>query len=190
MSQEPDEQCNPWQTLAQRIVYDNPWIGVTEYDVVNPGGGRGIYGVVNYKNIAIGIVPVDTEGYTWLVGQYRYPLKAYSWEIPEGGGKMGIDPLLSAQRELQEETGIMASHWQQVLTLHLSNSVSDEVGFVFVARGLSQGQAMPEESEALQLRRVHLQEAAAQACQGQITDCMSVAGLLRVWAMWQAGELR
>lgn len=190
MSQSIDEKHNPWQTQQQRLVYDNPWIRVTEYAVLNPSGGAGIYGVVSYKNIAIGIVPVDDDGYTWLVGQYRYPLNEYSWEIPEGGGKKDASPLDSAQRELQEETGLTASRWQQVLTLHLSNSVSDEVGYVFAARGLQQGIAAPEESEQLQVRRLPLQEAVHLACTGQITDCMSVAGLLRVWTMWQAGELR
>src|SRR5262245_51962291 len=141
----PDaDETNPWRTLSSEVRYDNPWITVTHRDVLNPSGGPGIYGVVRYKNLAIGILPVDADGNTWLVGQYRYPTGVYSWEIPEGGGDPVLDPLVSAQRELREETGLEASHWRLLLNLQLSNSVSDELAYVFLGTGLTQGESSPE----------------------------------------------
>ena len=100
-----DEHKNPWQILSAKQIYDNKWINVTEYDVINPGGGKGIYGKVHFKNLAIGIVVLDENLNTFLVGQYRFTLSEYSWEIPEGGGALDTDPLESAKRELLEETG-------------------------------------------------------------------------------------
>ena len=127
---------NPWTILGEKTIYDNKWINVTEYDVLNPSGGKGIYGTVRFKNLAIGILPLDEEGYTWLVGQYRFPLNAYSWEIPEGGGDPEVAPVASAQRELIEETGLVAKDWTMIQEMHLSNSVTDEQAFIFLARGL------------------------------------------------------
>ena len=144
---------NPWTIKAERPVYDNKWIKVTEYDVLNPAGGKGIYGTVHFKNLAIGVLPLDEEGYTWLVGQYRFPLDAYSWEIPEGGGDPALPPIESARRELKEETGLVASEWTLIQEMHLSNSVSDERALVYLARGLEQGEATPEETEQLVVRR-------------------------------------
>src|SRR3712207_1287942 len=134
---------NPWTILGQREIYDNKWIHVTEYDVINPSGGKGIYGKVHFKNIAIGIIPLDHEFNTYLVGQYRFTLKQYSWEIPEGGGALGVDILESAKRELKEETGLVATEWTRLADLHLSNSVTDEYGAIFMARNLSQQEAAP-----------------------------------------------
>lgn len=171
---------NNWQTLSSAQQYDNPWISVTEHQVINPGGGKGIYGVVHFKNLAIGIIPIDEKGYTWLVGQYRYPLDQYSWEIPEGGGKLGIDPLASAQRELLEETGLKAAKWTEIQRMHLSNSVSDELAIIYLAETLSQHEAEPEETEELAIRKVHFTEAYEMVQQGLITDSMSVAAILKV----------
>src|ERR1700754_4955036 len=171
---------NPWTILSERAVYDNKWIGVTEYDVLNPSGGKGIYGKVRFKNLAIGALPLDEEGYTWLVGQYRFPLEQYSWEIPEGGGDPAVPPEESAQRELLEETGLVAKEWTHLLDLHLSNSVSDERAVIFLARGLQQGEAMPEETEQLVVRRLPFEEAYQMVDKGLITDSMSVAAILKV----------
>ena len=174
-----DETHNPWTTHAIHPKYDNPWIKVDEHQVTTPTGTPGIYGVVHFKNIAIGIIPVDEEGYTWLVGQYRYPLNAYSWEIIEGGGPEEIDPLESAKRELLEETGMTADHWELLIPLmHLSNSVSDEYAMIYLARGLTMGEAQPTETEQLQLKRVPLQEAIEMVRTGHITDAISMAGLM------------
>lgn len=171
---------NPWKTLTAKDVYDNPWIRVSHRDVLNPAGNSGIYGVVHFKNLAIGIVPLDEAGNTWLVGQYRYTIDRYSWEIPEGGCPLGTDPLQTAQRELMEETGIIAKDWTQLLDFHVSNSVTDEAGMIFLARDLSFGHAEPEETEQLILKKLPLQEAIAMVLNGEITDSLSIMGLLQV----------
>src|SRR5215213_4143165 len=149
-----EEHKNPWIILAEKKVYDNPWISVTEYDVINPSGGKGIYGKVHFKNAAIGILPLDDELNTYLVGQYRFPLEQYSWEIPEGGGPPDIDILESARRELLEETGLEAAEWTKLMDFHLSNSVSDEYGSIFLARKLSQREAHPEETEDITIKKL------------------------------------
>ena len=180
---------NPWQICASEKIYDNPWISLTEHQVINPSGGEGIYGCVHFKNIAIGIVVLDADNYTWLVGQYRFPLDQYSWEIPEGGGALDTDPLTSAQRELLEETGISASSWVELQRIHLSNSVSDELGIIYLARDLSYGQAEPEETEQLKTLKIPFEEAYQMVLSGQITDSLSVAALLRLKIMMMEGKL-
>lgn len=179
-NEHPQTTDNPWKTLSIKQVYDNPWIEVTHREVINPSGGPGIYGMVHFKNVAIGIVPIDEEGYTWLVGQYRYPLECYSWEIPEGGGPAGRPLIESAQIELLEETGIRARRWTPLLEMHVSNSVSDEYAIVYLAQELEFGAAQPEETELLQVRRLHLSEAVEMAMRGEITDSLSLAALLKV----------
>jgi 8-oxo-dGTP pyrophosphatase MutT (NUDIX family) len=172
---------NPWQTLSTKEIYDNKWIRVEEHQVINPGGGEGIYGTVHFKNKAIGIIPIDDHGNTWLVGQYRYTLNAYSWEIPEGGCPVGTEPLDSAKRELKEETGITADNWKLLMRFHTSNSVTDEEGFVFLAEGLTFGEKELEQSEAdLVVKKVPFTEALHMVLRDEITDSMSVAGILRV----------
>ncbi len=174
------EQDNPWTILSSEEKYSNPWIDLTEYQVLNPKGGKGIYGKVHFKNLAIGVVPIFENGDTILVGQYRFPLNAYSWEIPEGGGKIGIEPLISAQRELIEETGLTAKSWNKLLEMHLSNSVSDELAIIYIAEDLEQGMAMPEDTEQLILKRLPLSQAIDMVMNGDITDSMSVAALLKI----------
>ena len=136
INQQIMNQENPWQTKSSQKIYENPWISLTEHQVINPSGGDGIYGEVHFKNYAIGIIAIDEKNMIYLVGQYRYPLKQYSWELPEGGGPLGETPLDSAKRELLEETGLVAQHWQEVLRMHLSNSVSDELGILYLAKDL------------------------------------------------------
>ncbi len=180
---------NPWQTLSSEEKYSNNWISVTEHQVINPSGGKGIYGEVHFKNIAIGVLPLDEQGYTWLVGQYRYPLKAYSWEIPEGGCPEGTDPELSAKRELLEETGLIPSKLIEIQRMHLSNSVSDELAIIYLAKELTQGQAAPEETEDLQLLKLPFEKAYQMVLNGEITDSMSVAAILKVHIMQSEGLL-
>lgn len=183
------EHSNPWATKKTAKVYDNPWISLTHREVVNPSGKDGIYGVVHFKNLAIGVVPIDEEGNTWLVGQYRYTLERYSWEIPEGGCPLGTDPLETAKRELKEETGMTASNWTHILDLHTSNSVTDEAGMVFLATGLTQGDSHPEETEDLRVEKVPLKKALELIDQGVITDALSVMGLYRVYWLLREGKL-
>lgn len=171
---------NPWQIISEKEVYDNKWINVTEYDVINPNGGKGIYGKIHFKNIAIGIVVLDDELNTYLVGQYRFATNEYSWEIPEGGGALNADPLESAKRELLEETGLVAKEWEPILKLHLSNSVSDEYSIIYLARQLEQHTAMPEETEQLIIKKIPFEEAWKMVEDGLITDAMSVAAFQKV----------
>lgn len=178
---------NPWQILNSEEKYNNNWIKVTEHQVINPSGGTGIYGEVHFKNIAIGILPLDEEQNTWLVGQYRFPLKAYSWEIPEGGGPLGIEPALSAKRELMEETGLSCNKLTEIQRMHLSNSVSDELAIIYLAQELTQGQAEPEETEDLKLMKVSFSKAYQMVVNGEITDSMSVAAILKVHIMLNQG---
>lgn len=173
------ERVSPWQTIGSREVYVNPWIRVREDQVVRPDGKPGIYGVVEFQNYALGIVPVTDDGETILVGQWRYPLGLYSWEIPEGGGALTRPPLESAQRELAEETGITAATWTDLGPFHLSNSVTNEEGRLFLAQGLTFGEAEPEGDEVLAVRRLPLSEAYAMAMDGRITDGVSIMALAR-----------
>lgn len=171
---------NPWKLLDTKIQYDNPWIRVEEDKVINPNGGDGIYGRVHFKNVAVGVIPMDKEGNTWLVGQYRYPLEEYSWEIPEGGCPIGERELDAAKRELKEETGLIAEHWEELLRIHTSNSVSDERGVVFIAKDLTQGKTQFEETEDLKIKKLPLEEAFQMVMDGEITDSISMAALLKL----------
>lgn len=183
MSQsEKTESHNPWTTLKQTDIYENPWIKVWHNDVLNPSGKPGIYGVVHFKNKAIGIIPLDAEGNTWLVGQYRYSLNEYSWEIPMGGSPNEVDILEGAKRELLEETGLTASEWTLISRLHTSNSVTDEEGFVFLAEGLTQGETQFDETEDLKIKKLPFKEALKMCLDNRITDAISVSGLLQVAA--------
>jgi 8-oxo-dGTP pyrophosphatase MutT (NUDIX family) len=185
--QHPEE--NPWQIVSENQVYDNPWIGLTEYQVINPSGNPGIYGKVHFKNIAIGVIPLDAEMNTYLVGQYRFALGQYSWELPEGGGPIGTDPLDSAKRELLEETGLKASRWTELLRMHLSNSVSDELSIIYVAQDLQQFEAEPEDTEQLIIKKVPFNEVYHMVCHGEITDSLTVAAILKIRVMLLEGGL-
>ncbi len=180
---------NPWKILKSDEIYDNAWIKLTEHQVINPTGGKGIYGEVHFKNLAIGVVVLDTNYDTWLVGQYRFPLKAYSWEIPEGGGPLDTDPLISAKRELQEETGIQAATFTEIQRMHLSNSVSNELAIIYIAQGLELGPSSPEDTEELVVRKLPFQEAYQMVMNGEITDSMSVAGILKTKLLLDQGKI-
>lgn len=180
---------NPWKILSEKEVYDNPWINVTEFSVINPGGGKGIYGKVHFKNKAIGVLPLDSQLNTYLVGQYRFPTDEYSWEIPEGGCPEGMTPLEAARKELEEETGLKALSWESLLEMHLSNSVTDEYCFVFLAWDLEQGVASPEDTEDLVIKRMPFEDAYKMVEDGQITDAISVAAILKVKIMIDEGSI-
>ncbi len=168
-----------WKTLSSRTVFDNPWISVHEDHVINPGGGENQYGWVHFKSSAVAIVPVDSDGNTWLVGQTRYTLGKYTWEVPMGGSPDGESSADTAVRELQEETGLAAETFTELMTAHTSNSITDEVGYLFLAEGLTTGDAEPEETEDLTVRRLPLDEAVAMVYRGEITDALSALALLR-----------
>ena len=173
-------QPNPWKRLSRKLIYENPWIRIDEDQVRNPSGGQNLYGCVHFRNKAIGIIPLDGEGNTWLVGQYRYVPDEYFWEIPMGGSPEGEDILATAKRELKEETGLSAERWTQFMRVHTSNSVTDEEGFVFLAEGLTEGETEFEETEAITVRKLPLAEAVRMVMTGEITDSISAAGLLKL----------
>lgn len=176
---ENQEHKNPWKTLSSEKIYDSPWIGLTKHDVLNPSGNPGTYSVVHFKNLAIGILPLDKDYNTWIVGQYRYPINQYSWEIPEGGGKRDVAPLDSAKRELLEETGITATKWTKIQEMYLSNSASDEFCILYIAQDLSFGEAEPEDDEQLEVRKLHFDELYKMVESGEITDSLTVAIVLK-----------
>jgi 8-oxo-dGTP pyrophosphatase MutT (NUDIX family) len=175
-----EEYENPWKKVSSKEVYDNPWITIRHEEVVKPNGEMGVYGVAHFKNKALAIVPIDDDNNIWLVGQYRYPLAEYSWEIPMGGGALEVDLLLSAQRELKEETGMSATKWTLLGRIHTSNSVTDEEGFMYMAEGLTQGDAAPDDTEILVIKKVHLSQAIEMVMDSQITDSLSIAAILKV----------
>ncbi|OEK03624.1 DNA mismatch repair protein MutT [Roseivirga sp. 4D4] len=173
------ENNNPWKTLRGELVYENQWIRLDEYQVINPSGGKGIYGKVSFYNKAIAIIPIDDEMNTWLVGQYRYTLNEYSWEIPMGGVPMNEDSKEGALRELEEETGLTAGSIEFLCKIHTSNSITDEVGAVYVARGLTEGETNFDETEDITVKKLPFKEAIDWVMDGKITDSLSVGGILR-----------
>jgi len=179
-SGESPQRVGPWTRLSTRDIYRNPWIHLREDAVLRPDGNPGIYGVVEFSHTAIGVVAVDAEDRIVLVGQHRYPLDYYSWEIPEGGCLKGSDtPAEAAARELREETGLSAARWDGLGCFVLSNSVTDEVAYLFLARELTQGKSQPEPTEVLRVRWMELKEACRQVLEGEITESISIAALLR-----------
>ena len=180
-----EKENNPWKTISEETAYENAWIRVEHHEVLNPAGNPGIYGKVHYKNTAIAIIAVDSEGFTYLVGQFRYTLNTYSWEVPEGGSSIesGESILEAAKRELLEETGLVALTWTKLGEVYLSNSVSDEKAVMYLAQNLSQHQACPEETEQLKIRKLPLKEAIEMAQNGEITDALSVLSLLKIPAL-------
>lgn len=174
------EYKNPWKTLKGRMVYENPWIRVDEYNVINPKGGKGIYGKISFKGRAVGIIPLDNDMNTWLVGQYRYTLNEYSWEIPMGAVPTDESFETGARRELKEETGLSANHLEFLCKIHTSNSVTDEVGYAYLATGLSLGETDFDETEDLAIKKVPFKDALEMVLDGRITDSLSVAAIYKL----------
>lgn len=183
------DKLGPWTRRGVVDRYDNAWIRVEHHDVLTPGGGEGVYGVVHFKNLALGIIPLDENQDTWIVGQYRYPHRAYSWEIPEGGGPIGDEPLVSAQRELAEEVGLRANRWDLILQMDLSNSVTDERCLIYLARDLEPCSRHPDETEELALRRLPFAELYRGVMAGEYRDSLTVAGVLKLKIMLDAGSI-
>ena len=179
--QHPEE--NPWRINSEKDIYDNPWINLTEYQVINPAGKPGIYGKVHFKNMAIGVVALDDEMNTYLVGQYRFTLGQYCWEIPEGGCPLGTDPLQRPNVNCWKRPGWKASHWRELQQIHLSNSVCDEFGFIYLAQGLWQFEPEPEDTEQLITKKVPFAVDYLMVCDNEITDSISIAAILKIRLM-------
>jgi 8-oxo-dGTP pyrophosphatase MutT (NUDIX family) len=179
----PIDRSNPWKTLDERTSFENPYFTVSERDVITPSGGPGYYGVIQFKRHAVGAIPIDEDGNTWLVGQYRYIHDSYEWEIPEGGSDPGESTLDCARRELLEETGIIAAEWEILQEMQVSNSVTDELSTTYIARALTFAAAEPEHTEQLSVRKLPLSEAIDLAIDGTIRDSISVAALLKLRAL-------
>ncbi|MCB0790139.1 MAG: NUDIX hydrolase [Flavobacteriales bacterium] len=179
------EDRGPWKTIRMERVYASPWIEVDHHDVIDPSGAPGTYGVVHFRNLAIGILPLDQEMNTWIIGQYRYPVRKYSWEIPEGGGDRNVAPLESAARELREEAGIVAKEWTELLRMDLSNSASDEEAIIYLARDLEFHAPEPDSNEELMVRKLSFDALYAMVDSGEITDSLTVAAVLkaRLWIL-------
>lgn len=184
-----DEQKNPWTIIDQTVIYDNNWISLIHHNVINPSGGKGIYGKVHFKNKAIAVVVVDENKDTYLVGQYRFTINDYSWEVPEGGAPWAEDSLEAAKRELLEETGLKAANWVRLGDAYLSNSVTDEYAEYFLATNLTQHEAEPEETEQLVVKKVPLSDAFAMANDGRIKDGFSLLALQKLELMLLKGEV-
>jgi ADP-ribose pyrophosphatase len=170
---------NPWTNKSSEVKYENLWIKVIESNVLNPAGNDGIYGVVHYKNNAVAIIPLDENYNTWIVGQYRYPLDSYEWEIVEGGCPEGTSPLETAKRELHEEVGLKAEHYEMILEMQLSNSTTDEVSYTYVAKGLSYIGEEPEEDEQLTIKKIPFEEVFQMVMRGEIRDALAVGSILK-----------
>jgi 8-oxo-dGTP pyrophosphatase MutT (NUDIX family) len=184
------EERGPWKTVSIEERYATPWIAVSHHEVIDPSGAPGIYGVIHFKNLAVGVIPLDEDLNTWIVGQYRYPIQAYSWEIPEGGGSRDLPPVESAKRELREEVGIMAGTWTEVLRMDLSNSASDEEAVIFVAQDLSFHEPEPDHNEELAMRKVPFRELFDRVMSGDLRDSLTVAAVLKVQRLLDDGLLR
>ena len=183
------ERRGPWIVRASRRAYDNPWIGVSEHDVTDPNGNPGLYGVCHMKSFAVGVVAVDADGFTWLVGQHRFPRDYYSWELPEGAGDKAISPLESAKRELREETGVAAAGWREFMQVDFSNAVTDEIGFGYLAWDVTVGEPEPDEGEQLAIRRLPFAEALEMAMTAEIRDAFSQIMLMKVDILGRRGAL-
>ena len=176
---EIDESKNPWTLLKSQPIYENPWIKIRHDDVIHPNGVAGVFGIIEVKQTSVGVIPVDDDGYTYLVGQYRYPNENWFWEIPMGGVPHGESLEAGALRELEEETGLKAGRLQHIHKLHSLISISNSINETFLAFDLSLGQTKFDDAEQLKVKKILLKDAIKMAEQGEICDAISVAGLLR-----------
>lgn len=184
-----ENEENPWKVLSSEIVHETPWVKINHHKVINPGGSESVYSVTEFKNLAIGILPLDEDYNTWIVGQYRFPIEQYSWEIPEGGGDPNLPPIDSAKRELEEECGIIANDWKELLISHTSNSATNEIAYIYVAKGLTFTEAHPDEDERLEVRKLPFTQLYDLVMNGTVTDSLTVMAVLKAKILIDKGLL-
>jgi ADP-ribose pyrophosphatase len=174
-----NSQSDPFVLVGSKVAYENPWIKVEHQDVIRPDGNPGIYGIVRFKNRAVAVLPIEDNGYVWLIGQWRKPLDRWSWEVPEGGVPFDEDLEAGARRELEEEAGLIAGSLVKVMEFDVSNCVCDEVGVAYIAYDLRHGVMAPDPTEVLSLRRIHFTQLLDEIDQGLIRDAPTLVTVLR-----------
>jgi ADP-ribose pyrophosphatase len=183
------DQSDPFTTLSTQTTYENPWIRVEHQEVLRPDGQPGVYGIVHFTNRAIAVLPIEENGDTYLIGQWRRPLERWSWEIPEGGVPFEEDIEVGARRELEEEAGLIAGTMVKIAEFDVSNCVCDEVGVGFLAYELSQGIMSPDPTEVLSIRRIHFTHVLDEIDQGIIRDAPTLVTVLRAHQLAITGKL-
>ncbi len=175
---------NPYQVQERRLLFDSPWIRLREDRFTHRRGAFGRYPVCGFRRTACGVVALDDQDRVALVGQWRYPLEAYSWELPEGGGQADESPLEAIRRELEEEAGYRAGVWEPLSYFHTSNSSTDEETFLFQATHLVPlpGGHAPEDNEELLVHWEPFEQCLSRILRGEITDSLTVVGLLALQA--------
>jgi 8-oxo-dGTP pyrophosphatase MutT (NUDIX family) len=189
MSDRWEEDGDPWTVKSKTRPFENQWLALDQYDVIRPDGGDGTYTVVRPRRLAVGVLPIEPDGGVHLVGQWRFPLGHYSWEMPEGGAEPGEDPLACAKRELEEETGLTAGRYERVLEMDISNCLTDERAVIYLAFDLEPGTPMPEATEVLRRRSAHFLDVVTRVADGRIRDGLTVAAVLRAHHMAVTGQL-
>lgn len=189
MSEDWEEDGNPWTVKGVTRTYENDWFAIDSHDVIHPDGEQGKYTVIRPRRLAVGVLPLEPDGCVQLVGQWRFPLGRYSWEMPEGGAEPGEDPLDCAKRELAEETGLSAATYIPILEMDLSNSVTDERAVIYLALDLAPGAANPDPTEVLRRRRAPFGEVLARVADGRVRDSLTVAAVLRAHHMAVTGQI-
>jgi len=180
---------SPWRNDSEETLFENPWLRLTRHDATAPTGLAADYVVMRPKNVATGVLPIHDDGTVTLVGQQRFALANYSWEMPEGGAPMGEDPFDGVRRELAEEAGLAAEHWRPALTMELSNSVTDEIAMTWLAWGLSPVPVAPDPTEVIAVVRVPFVDLLDEIGRGTVRDAMTVATAYKAHHMATTGEL-
>jgi len=183
------EKRGPWTVFDKEIRFETPWLRIDDYNALRPDGAPTRYGVVHFKNTALGVLPLFENGDTLLVGQHRFPADRYSWELPEGGGDPRQDPVAEARRELEEETGYYATEFQEYLRMDMSNSVTDEIAIGYIATNLVPGRTNPDPSEVLETRRIAFKDLLNECVSGQIFDSLTLVMVFKAYYMAREGLL-
>lgn len=179
----------PWRDEGSVVTFENPWLRLTRHEATAPTGVKADYVVMRPRNLSVGVLPVHEDGTVTLVGQQRFALMNWSWEMPEGGAPFDEDPIEGARRELAEEAGLAAAHWQAAYKAEMSNSVTDERAMAWVAWGLTPVPLAPDPTEIIRIARVPFAELLREIGTGAIRDMFTLATALRAYHMAREGEL-